>query len=80
MDKGSWANSGIRIFTYKFSRSETEFLIILLKELYNLNCTIQTLKVGTKSFIYKKKSVSKLIKIVLPYMDLSMYHKLGIII
>ena len=79
MDDGSWANPGVRISTYNFNLQEVEFLIYLLKKLYNLDCTIQILKNNTQSSIYiQKKSVSKLIKIVLPYMHNSMYHKLGI--
>ena len=79
MDDGSWANPGIRISTYNFSIDETEFLKFLLKKLYNLNCTIQTLKDSTQFSIYiKKESVPKLIEIVLPYIHFSMYYKLGI--
>jgi hypothetical protein len=79
MDDGGWTNPGVRISTYNFSLNETEFLISLLKKLYNLNCTMQILKNGTQSSIYiKKESVPKLIEIVLPYMHISMHHKLGI--
>ena len=79
MDDGGWVNPGIRISTYNFSIDETEFLILLLKKLYNLNCTIQTLKDSTQSSIYiKKESVPKLIEIALPYIHFSMYYKLGI--
>jgi len=79
MDDGGWANPGVRISTYNFNLQEVKFLISLLKKLYDLDCTIQILKNGTQSSIYiKKKSISKLIKIILPYMHNSMYHKLGI--
>lgn len=79
MNDGGWANPGVRISTYNFNQNEIKFLVLLLKKLYDLNCTIQFLKNGTQSSIYiKKESVSKLIKIVLPYMHNSMYHKLGI--
>jgi hypothetical protein len=79
MDDGGWANPGVRISTYNFNIYEIEFLVSILKNLYNLDCTIQILKNGTQSSIYiKKESVSKLVKIVLPYMHSSMYHKLGI--
>jgi len=79
MDDGGWANPGVRISTYNFSLDETKYLILLLKNLYNLDCTLQILKNGIQSSIYiKKKSVPNLIKIVLPYMHNSMYYKLGI--
>jgi len=79
IDDGGWANPGIRISTYNFSIDEIEFLISLLKNFYNLNCTIQTFKYGAQSSIYiKKESVPKLIEIVLPYIHYSMYYKLGI--
>ena len=79
MDDGGWANPGVRISTYNFNLQEVEFLVYLLKKLYNLDCTIQILKNNTQSSIYiQKKSVSKLIKIVSPYIHNSMYHKLGI--
>jgi hypothetical protein len=81
MDDGGWANPGVRISTYNFNQDEIKFLVLLLKKLYDLNCTIQLLKNGTQSSIYiKKESVPKLIKIVLPYMHNSMFHKLGIIV
>jgi ubiquinol-cytochrome c reductase cytochrome b subunit len=79
MDDGGWVNPGLRISTYNFNLQEVEFLVSLLKKLYNLDCTIQVLKNGTQSSIYiKKKSVPILIKIILPYIHNSMYHKLGI--
>lgn len=79
MDDGGWANPGVRISTYNFELEEVRFLVSLLKKLYDLDCTIQTLKNGTQSAIYiKKESMPKLIKIVLPYIHNSMYHKLGI--
>ena len=79
MDDGGWVNPGVRISTYNFSLAETEYMINLLKNLYNLDCTLQILKIGTQSSIYiKKESVSILIDIVLPYMHNSMYYKLGI--
>jgi hypothetical protein len=81
MDDGGWANPGVRISTYNFKLNEVKFLVLLLKKLYNLNCTIQILKNGTQSSIYiKKESVPELINIILPYMHISMYYKLGIIV
>jgi len=78
MDDGGWANYGVRISTYNFNLQEVEFLVSLLKKLYDLDCTMQILKNGTQSSIYiQKKSVPKLIKIVLPYIHNSMYYKLG---
>lgn len=79
MDDGGLVKPGIRISTYNFNLQEVEFLVSLLKKLYDLDCTIQILNNGIQSSIYiQKKSVLKLINIVLPYMHNSMYHKLGI--
>jgi len=79
MDDGGWANPGVRISTYNFELKEVQFLVNLLEKLYDLDSTIQILKNGTQSSIYiKKESISKLIKLVMPYMHNSMYHKLGI--
>uniref|UniRef100_UPI001D025BD1 hypothetical protein n=1 Tax=Coccidioides immitis TaxID=5501 RepID=UPI001D025BD1 len=79
MDDGNFANSGLRIATNSFNLDEVKFLILLLKNLYDLDCTIQTLKNGIQYSIYiKKNSIPKLIEIVLPHIHESMYYKLGI--
>ena len=57
MDDGGWANPGVRISTYNFSLYETKYLILLLKNLYNLDCTFQMLKNSTQSSIYIKKKI-----------------------
>lgn len=81
MDDGGWAEPGVRISTYSFTLEEVNFLALLLKKLFDLNCTIQVLKNGTQAAIYiKKESVPKLRSIILPYMYKSMHYKLGIII
>ena len=81
MDDGGWANPGVCISTSNFELEEVKFLVLLLKKLYDLDCTVQILNNSIQSSIYiKKESVPKLINLVLPYMHNSMYHKLGIII
>ena len=79
MDDGGWVNPGVRISTYSFNLKDVEFLVSLLKELYDLDCTIQILKDDTQASIYiKKESVEKLQIITLPYIHKSMYYKIGI--
>lgn len=57
MDDGGWANPGVRLSTYNFNLQEVEFLVSLLKKLYDLDCTIQILKNGTQSSIYIQKNL-----------------------
>ena len=79
MDDGGWVKPGVRISTYSFKLEEVKFLVLLLKKLYNLDCTIQTLKNGTQSSIYiKKESIFKLTNLILLYMHNYMHYKLGI--
>ena len=79
MDDGRWVNPGVRISTYSFTLDETKYLVLLLKKLYNLECTIQILKNRTQYSIYiKKESIPNLISLVLPYIHNSMYYKLNI--
>jgi len=79
MDNGSWTKYGVRIATNCFTKKEVEVLVIILKNKYNLNCTIQYLKSINKYSIYIiNSSIPALKFIVLPYMHKSMYYKLGI--
>jgi heme/copper-type cytochrome/quinol oxidase subunit 2 len=79
MDDGGFVKPSVRISTYNFTLTEVEHLVNILKELYGLNCTIQTLKNKNQYAIYiLKESVPKLTEIVLPYIHSSMHYKLGI--
>jgi ubiquinol-cytochrome c reductase cytochrome b subunit len=41
MDDGDWTKYGIRIATNYFELREVEFLIKVLKNKFNLDCTVQ---------------------------------------
>ena len=78
-DDGGWAKPGVRIATNSFSFAENELLVNILKRKFNLDCTIQTLKVsGNYSIYIKSSSVPTLREIVLPHIHLSMKYKLGL--
>ena len=78
-DDGCWAKPGVRIATNCFTYSETELLVKILKNKFNLNCTIQLLKTSNNYSIYIiSSSISTLRKILLPYMHSSMKYKLGL--
>lgn len=78
-DDGCFTNPGIRISTNNFTLNEVEILLKLLKNKFNLDCTIQKIGIVNKYSIYiKGNSISNLNKIVLPYMQKSMYYKLGL--
>lgn len=76
MDDGGFVISGVRIATYNFSYNEHLIIVKVLKDKYDLDCTIQT--IDKKYCIYiKSKSLEKLRKIVDAYIISSMKYKLG---
>jgi len=78
-DDGCWAKPGVRIATNCFSYSEIELLVKILKNKFNLDCTIQLLKTSNNYSIYiKSSSIPTLRKILLPHMHSSMKYKLGL--
>lgn len=53
MDDGGRANYGIRIATNSFTLEEIEILVKVLKDKFDLNCTIQKIEtVGTPNLSY----------------------------
>ena len=63
---GGWAKPGVRIATNCFSLEEVKLLVKILKNKFDLVCTIQTLKASGNSSIYiKSSSVPILRKILL---------------
>ena len=52
MDDGGWTKYGVRIATNDFKLTEVEFLIKVLKNKFNLDCTIQYLKDIDRYSIY----------------------------
>jgi hypothetical protein len=69
----------VRIATNSFELEEVQFLAEILKNKFNLDCTVQELKVINKQSIYiKGSSIPTLREIVLPYLHPSMVYKLGV--
>lgn len=78
-DDGCWAKPGVRIATNCFSYYEIELLVKILKNKFNLDCTIQLLKASNNYSIYiKASSIPILRKILLPHIHYSMKYKLGL--
>jgi heme/copper-type cytochrome/quinol oxidase subunit 2 len=79
MDDGGWAKPGVRLATNSFNREEIQFLVKILENKFNLNCTIQYLKEIDKYSIYiKGSSIITLTNLILPYLHPSMYYKLNL--
>ena len=77
-DDGCWAKPGVRIATNCFSYSETELLVKILKNKFNLDCTIQLLKTSNNYSIYiKSSSIPTLRKILLPHTHSSNHVVMG---
>lgn len=78
-DDGCWVKPGVRIAANCFTYSEVELLVKILKNKFNLDCTIQLLKPSQNYSIYiKGSSIPNLRQIVLPHMHPSMNYKLGL--
>jgi hypothetical protein len=77
-DDGGWAGSGVRIATHSFPFDEVNFLINLLKEKFDLNCTIQLINSGKYQIYIKSDSIKSLRDLILPFLHPSMHYKLGL--
>jgi hypothetical protein len=90
MDDGGWVSTSksLRISVNAFTLKEVELLVNILKEKFELDCTIQKRSKPKGNFNYKYKekynlyflvkSVPLLRALVKPYMHPSMYYKLGL--
>ena len=79
MDDGGWTKYGVRIATNDFELKEVEFLIKVLKNKFNLDCTIQYLKDINRYSIYiKSSSILTLRECIVPYLHSSMLYKVGL--
>lgn len=76
MNNGGFVQSGVRIATYHFTYEEHLIMIQVLKDKYDLDCTIQTMNKNYCLYI-KSKSLDKLRKIVDKHIISSMKYKLG---
>jgi len=78
MDDGGFANPGVRIATHSFPLKDVEYIVTILKSLYDLDCTVENIYFKDRYNVYiKANSINKLKKIVMPYIHPSMYYKLG---
>jgi hypothetical protein len=78
-DDGCWAKPGVRIAVNCFTLAEVELLVKILKDKFNLDCTIQLLKASNNYSIYiKSSSIFTLRELLLPYIHPSMKYKLGL--
>lgn len=72
-------SGGVRISCSSFTYTEVAYLTTVLKNKFGLDCTIQKITLKNKYSIYiKKNSVSKLETLILPFLHVSMYYKLGL--
>jgi hypothetical protein len=79
MDDGGWTKYGVIIATNDFKLREVEFLIKVIKNKFNLDCTIQYLKGIDRYSIYiKSSSILTLRKWIIPYLHYSMLYKVDL--
>ncbi len=79
MDDGCWTKHGVRIATNNFSLQQVKLLVSWLKEIFDLDSTVQKIHLPNQYSIYiKSHSIKNLKIIVLPYMHRSMHYKLGL--
>lgn len=79
MDDGGWTGEGVIISTNSFTYTELERLIIIMKDKFGLDCTIQKINIKDRYSIYiKKNSIPKLRGLTIRYIHKSMLYKLGI--
>jgi LAGLIDADG DNA endonuclease family/Cytochrome C oxidase subunit II, transmembrane domain len=71
---------GVRIACNSFKLEEVEYLTKILREKFDLDCTIQKIYLKDKFSIYiKKNSIVKLENLIIPYLHISMHYKLGLL-
>jgi hypothetical protein len=70
---------GVRIACNSFTLQEVEYLASILRNKFDLDCTIQKIYIKDRNSIYiKKNSIQKLENLILPYLHVSMHYKLGL--
>lgn len=79
MDDGGWTGEGVRISANSFTYEELKRIIIIMKDKFDLDCTIQKIKIKDRYSIYiKKNSIIKLRAITNRHIHKSMTYKLGL--
>lgn len=77
--EGYWVNKGVRLLCNVFILEEVELLNKILNQNFGLLCYVEYLNIsGNYCIFIKSESVSKLRKIVSPFMHYSMLYKLGL--
>jgi hypothetical protein len=77
MDDGYKFRNGFYISTESFSLSENEFLIKILKNKFNLDCSIHSTTNGHRIYIFSS-SREKFINLIKPYFIPHFYYKLSL--
>lgn len=78
-DDGGWAKPGVRIATNSYTNKEVIFLADILRDKFDLVCTVQKIGIVDKYSLYIiGSSVPHLRTLVLPYMPFCMHYKLGL--
>jgi len=78
MDDGSSQGKGLHISVYAFSKDDTDKLMFVLRNKFNLKCSVHY-NIDKKPRIYIfKESMGSLISLVSPYFIKEMLYKLGL--
>lgn len=75
-DDGNNAGSGFRIYTLAFSKEDNLLLIKILKDKFDLNCSIHIRKKNFFFIYIKSNSMENFKSLVTPYFHESMKNKL----
>jgi len=75
MGDGFWDHPGVVLCTDSFSIEDNVKLINILKDRYQLDCTLRS---SSNRIYIRAASMPRLRSIVLPYMDYSMLYKIGL--
>jgi hypothetical protein len=78
MENGSYKNDKLQFITKFNSIKDTENLIIILKNLFNLDIYLENLVDSYPKIIISENSLELFRTIVKPYLIDSMYHKIGL--
>ena len=78
MDDGGKVGNALKLSTNNFTYDELLFLTSILKNKYNLTCSIQSAGAKSQYYIYIwVESMPDLVKIVKPYIVPCMKYKFG---
>jgi len=77
MDDGGKVGAGFRLNTQSFSKDENLFLLKILKDNFDLNCTLQVHSNNLYRIYVLSESMCKLKDLISPYFHISMMYKLN---